>query len=68
MMRPDRDEYITVLWDNIRKDYHYAYKKWPNTLTYGVPYDCKSIMHYPTYAFAKAFGKPTMKSKVYTQF
>ena len=68
MQRPDRDDYITVLWDNIPQSRYRQYKKlsYSDVLTYGVPYDCRSIMHYTAYAGSITAGKPSMVSKVCT--
>ena len=62
--RPDRDEYIEVLWDNIIKKWAYAYNKCKNCETYQVPYDGKSCMHYHPWGFSIGNGKLTMQSKV----
>ena len=43
--RPDRDEYITVLEDNIQEKFKSQYDKCEQCPTYG-PYECNSIMHY----------------------
>uniref|UniRef100_A0A3Q3WYK2 Metalloendopeptidase n=1 Tax=Mola mola TaxID=94237 RepID=A0A3Q3WYK2_MOLML len=50
--REDRDNYITVEWNNIMKH--------GNTLN--LPYDLKSIMHYGQYFFSKD-GSPTVLPK-----
>ena len=43
----DRDDYIKVLENNIEKGMQYSYRKCKRHCeTYGVPYDCSSIMHY----------------------
>ena len=43
--RTDRDSYVTIDLDNIPPNQHFAYIKYPFTLT--GPYDLGSIMHYP---------------------
>ena len=45
--RPDRDNYVTIISENIKDGYEYNFRKYPNELvnTYGVPYDLHSIMH-----------------------
>lgn len=63
MNRPDRDDYITILWDNIEKNGHSQFRKCSNCQTFGVPYDGRSIMHYPAGMFAIG-SKHTMESKV----
>lgn len=50
--RPDRDKYITVLWDNIEPANSFNYEKF-KSFKRGTQYDFKSVMHYPKYAFAK---------------
>ena len=62
--RPDRDDFITVAFNNIRKKGWIQYKICQGCKTYGVPYDGRSIMHYPSGSFALDFSKPTMISKV----
>ena len=43
----DRDQYIEIMWDNIRPGWKSQYNKCERDCeTYGVPYDCDSIMHY----------------------
>ncbi|TRY73426.1 hypothetical protein TCAL_05538 [Tigriopus californicus] len=61
--RPDRDLYVTVVLDNVLDTYRRNFEKMPNSLTFGVPYDGLSIMHYPDRAFSKN-GKPTIISKI----
>ena len=46
--RPDRDEYIHVNYDNIDQKWWPNYDKKYGTLTFGVPYDGRSLMHYPS--------------------
>ncbi|XP_040920632.1 high choriolytic enzyme 1-like [Toxotes jaculatrix] len=59
--RKDRDQYITVQWQNImpgrQKNFN---KKRGNTLN--LPYDLNSIMHYGQYFFSQD-GSPTVLSK-----
>ena len=43
----DRDQYIEIMWDNIRPGWKSQYNKCEGDCeTHGVPYDCDSIMHY----------------------
>ncbi|ODM96743.1 Zinc metalloproteinase nas-14 [Orchesella cincta] len=62
--RPDRDDYINVLYENIQGGMAYNFDKFPDSqvTTYGVPYNVRSIMHYDSYAFS-ANGQPTMLAK-----
>ncbi|KAK7505535.1 hypothetical protein BaRGS_00003280 [Batillaria attramentaria] len=49
--RPDRDEHVTILRDNIRKGRQHNFLKYSaNEITTSEPYDIGSVMHYgPTY-------------------
>jgi meprin B len=46
--RPDRDEYVTIHWNNIAKGRERNFKKYEaaEINTVDAPYDFKSIMHY----------------------
>uniref|UniRef100_G3NGM1 Metalloendopeptidase n=1 Tax=Gasterosteus aculeatus aculeatus TaxID=481459 RepID=G3NGM1_GASAC len=61
--RNDRDDYVTILFENIQPG------KEPNfkisneiTTTHGVPYDYSSVMHYDKNTFSKGTG-PTIITK-----
>ncbi|XP_001631888.3 zinc metalloproteinase nas-13 isoform X1 [Nematostella vectensis] len=61
--RPDRDNYIRILFDNVDDSmkYNFEKRKWgTEVIDYNVPYDYGSIMHYPWTAFSKN-GKPTIE-------
>ena len=60
--RPDRDNYISIHWNNIIDDVHSAFKKADasKVMTIGA-YDFKSLMHYFKHAFSKN-KKPTITS------
>ncbi|XP_058888089.1 hatching enzyme 1.2-like isoform X2 [Acipenser ruthenus] len=59
--RSDRDNYVTILWDNILKDREYNFEKYKtNNLNTG--YDYGSIMHYGRFAFSED-GAPTIIPK-----
>jgi len=62
--RPDRDDYVNILWQNVQPGMAYAFDKFPDTevTTFGVPYNIKSIMHYDGYGFSSN-GQPTMVAK-----
>ena len=62
--RPDRDQYVTIMWDNIKQGKEHNFKKHTGSLTYNVPYDPKSFMHYSPWGFAIDSSKPTIVSKV----
>jgi len=63
--RPDRDNYITVKFNNIKPQYHSQFNFQKTTSTYGVAYDYGSVMHYGEYAFSsdKWGGKRSMITK-----
>lgn len=58
--RPDRDNFITVLWNNINPAFHSQYALQPAATTVG-PYDFGSCMHYPDWGFS-INGQPTMQA------
>uniref|UniRef100_A0AAZ3RNH6 Metalloendopeptidase n=1 Tax=Oncorhynchus tshawytscha TaxID=74940 RepID=A0AAZ3RNH6_ONCTS len=59
--RIDRDNYVTVLWENIWKDRVRNFEKF-KTNSLGVPYDYDSIMHFGMYSYSED-GDPTIKPK-----
>ena len=52
--RPDRDEYIQILWENIEQKYFEQFKKVPplHSVINDSNFDYQSIMLYPSYAFS----------------
>lgn len=60
--RKDRDQYIKILWDNIRDGAEHNFDK-PRveTVDYGVPYNSRSVMHYSLNAFSKNRNLNTME-------
>ncbi|KAJ7385144.1 Meprin A subunit beta [Desmophyllum pertusum] len=62
--RPDRDNHVTIMWDNIYESNKHNFKKYgTNTIdSLGTAYDYGSIMHYSSRAFSKN-GKPTIVAK-----
>ena len=68
--RPDRDDFITVDYNNIIKTYHAfsQFKVCSGCKTFDVPYDGRSVMQYRYNAFAIDHSKPTMISKVCRTF
>ena len=66
--RPDRDDYITIKWDNIqpgntKRNFKNFKKMKSSWITHDLPYDGKSIMHYKYNAFGKKKRGPTIESK-----
>ena len=61
--RPDRDQYVEIVWANIEDDKQSQYAIKVGSHTYGVPYDGKSVMHYGSTYFSNGNGS-TMESKV----
>ncbi|RMX55571.1 hypothetical protein pdam_00001722, partial [Pocillopora damicornis] len=59
--RPDRDQHVTILWENIREANKHNFKKYSTSIidSHQTPYDYGSIMHYSSRAFSKN-GKPTI--------
>eukprot|EP00434_Breviolum_minutum_P040620 symbB.v1.2.036101.t1/scaffold5010.1/size60825/3 len=56
--RPDRDDYVTVHWQNIKSGMASQFDKKPNADT-ARPYDVGSIMHYSGLSFSNGRG-PSM--------
>ena len=46
--RPDRDSFITVNYHLIKENWHSQYEKQTHSLTFGVCFNPKSVMHYPS--------------------
>lgn len=59
---PDRDQFVTIVWSNIRAghEHNFAIKQNPGRTTV---YDYGSIMHYSATAFARDKSKPTLIPK-----
>jgi hypothetical protein len=60
--RPDRDEHIKVLWENIQSNRKSNFQESGGADT-EISYDLKSVMHYPRKAFSKN-GQDTIQEKV----
>lgn len=56
--RYDRDDHVTIVWENIMKgNEHNFEKEFQNeTTTQGTPYDYDSVMHYGQFAFSNGNG------------
>eukprot|EP00095_Tigriopus_kingsejongensis_P012114 maker-scaffold97_size377342-snap-gene-1.15 protein:Tk12114 transcript:maker-scaffold97_size377342-snap-gene-1.15-mRNA-1 annotation:"zinc metalloproteinase nas-8-like" len=63
--RPDRDSFVRIVFNNIRRQNQHNFRKQVNGLTFNVPYDGLSIMHYSSRAFSKNRGN-TIESKIPT--
>ncbi|XP_067040879.1 nematocyst expressed protein 6-like isoform X1 [Acropora muricata] len=63
--RPDRDNYVTINWSNIRRGMAYNFHKYDTTRvdSRGVSYDYDSVMHYSSTAFANRAGVRTIVGK-----
>ncbi|KAM7432498.1 hypothetical protein ABFA07_017084 [Porites harrisoni] len=63
--RPDRDNYVEIVWKNIKKENKHNFKKYGHGSidSLGVPYDYGSIMHYGKRAFAKWPWQTTIRPK-----
>ena len=62
--RMDRDQYVEVHLGCIRDSLEKNFKVQPNTESFGVPYDAKSIMHYKPSQGAINTNCKTITSKV----
>lgn len=63
--RPDRDDYITIHWDNIIDEVKRNFQKisFATLDTLNETYDYRSVMHYHAWAFSKDRLHPTMTPK-----
>jgi len=60
--RPDRDNFVSILEDNIQPDALSQYELCSSCITHGTPYNCLSTMHYRD-TFFNVDGKKTMLAK-----
>lgn len=65
--REDRNDHITILWDNIKEDKKHNFERHVSDGIDIGEYDCSSIMHYSAYAFSKN-SQPTITSTHYETF
>ena len=65
-VRPDRDNYVEIIYENIPEDKAHNFNLFTGSRTYGVEYDGFSVMHYSSTAFSNfSFGNGnTIESKV----
>lgn len=52
--RPDRDDHVTIVWENMVSGKENNFAKMTDVDSLGSPYDYGSIMHYPPWAFSKS--------------
>ena len=50
--RPDRDQYITINWENMNSAYQSQFSVCNNCDVQDTEYDYSSVMHYPSNAFS----------------
>lgn len=58
----NRDDYVTVVWENIQSGKEENFRKFSATRDYGIGYDYNSLMHYGRTAFS-VNGKATLIPK-----
>ncbi|KAI3389848.1 hypothetical protein SNEBB_002988 [Seison nebaliae] len=64
--RPDRDEHVSINFNNIQGDMQYNFNKYyPARVETKTAYDLNSVMHYGPYAFSYNGGR-TISSKIST--
>uniref|UniRef100_A0A672T674 Metalloendopeptidase n=1 Tax=Sinocyclocheilus grahami TaxID=75366 RepID=A0A672T674_SINGR len=63
--RSDRDDYVTIMWDQIQEGKEHNFNSYDETVSssLGVPYDYGSVMHYSKTSFSKA-SEPTIVTKI----
>ncbi|XP_031553981.1 low choriolytic enzyme-like [Actinia tenebrosa] len=61
--RPDRDNYVTIIWNNIPQAMRFNFNKLSSSQidSLGTPYDYASVMHYDRTAFGS--GRETIRPK-----
>ncbi|XP_035692523.1 blastula protease 10-like [Branchiostoma floridae] len=66
--RPDRDSYVKVLWENVRKNQKHNFEKydWDRVNDFNIPYDYISVMHYRSDEFATRVGRRKLRTVVTT--
>ncbi|XP_045124478.1 zinc metalloproteinase nas-4-like [Portunus trituberculatus] len=62
--RYDRDDYVTIMWDNIEPGHEHNFNKYSSSVIsgFGEDYDYGSVMHYSAHAFS-VNGEKTIVTK-----
>lgn len=60
--RPDRDQNVRIIWNNIQQDMKFNFNKFTTSTidSLGTPYDFQSMMHYGATAFGR--GRQTIQT------
>jgi len=63
--RPDRDDHVTIMWNNIKSGKSFNFNKYNTRVidSLGTPYDFSSMMHYSGTAFSNGFFRKTIVAK-----
>ena len=63
--RPDRDDHIQILWQNVKETDRKNFEKYThgNVESFNVSYDLDSIMHYSNYVYSKTGQDKTIIAK-----
>ncbi|XP_043921781.1 meprin A subunit beta-like [Protopterus annectens] len=64
--RADRDDYVTIMWDNIESGHSHNFNKYDDSTSdsLNVPYDYTSVMHYSKTSFSVGSSKPTIVTNI----
>ncbi|NXD71891.1 MEP1A protein, partial [Eolophus roseicapillus] len=64
--RTDRDDYVTIWWDEIIEDKENNFEKYDDSFItdLNTPYDYESLMHYQPFSFNKNESIPTITAKI----
>ncbi|XP_010184864.1 PREDICTED: meprin A subunit alpha-like [Mesitornis unicolor] len=64
--RMDRDDYVTIWWDQIIADKEHNFLKYDDSYItdLNTPYDYESLMHYAPFSFNKNESIPTITAKI----
>ncbi|NXN90855.1 MEP1A protein, partial [Rhinopomastus cyanomelas] len=64
--RMDRDDYVTIWWDEIIEGREHNFLKYDDSFItdLNTPYDYESVMHYQPFSFNKNESTPTITAKI----